>query len=72
MEKSESIFTAKLSSHVDAMFEFLKRSIGSKPNNFSHIFDGPTLWSVLEIFSAHFSNLDEEIKDKVSLETVCL
>ena len=71
-KKTESVFTAKLSSHVDAMFEFLKRSIGSKLKNFSHSFDGPNIWNLLENFATRFSSIDNEIKEKVALETVVL
>ena len=68
-KKSESVFTAKLSSHVDAMFESLKQMIGSKPKKISSDFDGATLWNILENFAARFSSFDKEIKEKIVVET---
>ena len=65
-KQSESIFTAKLSTHVEAMFGFFKRSIGTKPSNFSPDFDGSSIWIVIENMIKRLTNFDFEIKNEIS------
>ena len=67
-KRSKSIFTAKLNAHTEAMFEFLKRLIGTKPRDLPSELDGSSLWNVIENFASRFKNLDKEIKDTVASE----
>ena len=65
-QKTETVFTANLSTHTEAMFDFIKRSMGKKTNDLPAEFDGPTIWKVIENLIERFLNIDADLKKEVS------
>ena len=65
-KRTETVFTAKLSTHMETMFQRYDRIIGIKPNNFPSEFDGPNIWSVFSNFASRFSSIDKDISAKVT------